>query len=110
MQVGSIAEFLSEIPCNIISTLENDAVQAENFIKQLEQGQVPTLIQDLPEEVQGVFQSVFGIFNTLPSEIIDSAEATVTGVAQIFEDIADGSIVSNIEAIPGAVVSEITNG
>ncbi|KAG7006537.1 hypothetical protein G7Y79_00014g037120 [Physcia stellaris] len=105
---NKILQFISSIPCDVIQTLENDADEASNFLSQLESGQVPTLIEDLPQEAFDAFQSIIGIFETLPSELIGAAEAAVTDAAQIFNDIGTGAIIDDIEQIPGAVVSLVT--
>lgn len=103
-------DLAGDIPCDIVQTLESDADAAENFVSQLVQGQVPDLIKDLPEEIQGAFSDVLNIAETLPTEILGAAEAIVTDAANLFNDIENGNIVSDLEQIPGIVVSDITAG
>lgn len=55
---------------------------------------------------------MIGIFESLPSEIkdvADAADTAVTDVAKVFDDIVSGNIVDDLESIPGVVVSEITS-
>lgn len=100
-------EFVN-IPCDIINTLETDIDQAANFLNQLENGEVPTLIAKLPDEVIGLFKDTVGIFLTLPSQLVSAAEAGVTDAAKLFNDIGSGAIVQDLENVSGLVVSEIT--
>ena len=104
-----IIRLLSEIPCDIISTLENDADQASNFVHQLENGQVPTLIENLPQEVIDTFTNVYSIFKTLPSQLLDAAQATVTEAAHLFNDIETGAILSDLKELGDIVLSDITS-
>ena len=108
LRSNKILQLISSIPCDVIQILENDADEASNFLSQLESGQVPTLIENLPQEVFDAFQPLVGIFETLPSELVNAAEAAVTDAATIFNDIGTGAIVDDIEQIPGAVVSLVT--
>lgn len=103
-----IVNLLSDIPCNVILTLENDAEEAKNFIDELENGKVPTIIKDLPKEVIGAFSDVVGMFASLPTQIIDDAKAVVTDAVNIFNDIESGAIVSDLEKVPGIIVSDVT--
>ena len=100
----------SKIPCDIVQTLENDADAAKTFVTQLEQGHVPDLIADLPQEVIESFNDVVNIAASLPTEILDAAQSVVTDAVNVFNDIEDGSIVSDLAKIPGIVVSDITAG
>lgn len=52
---------------------------------------------------------MIGIFAKLPSQIKDDAEAAVTDATKIFDDIASGAIVKDIEQVPGVIVSDITS-
>lgn len=107
---GDIAHYITEIPCNIIATLESDAGQAEQFVNQIEKGQVPTIISDLPKEAVDVFGDVLNVLTMIPSEIINVTEAAATDVVNIVDDIEDGSITSVLAAIPSEIVAGITNG
>lgn len=46
---------------------------------------------------------------SLPTEIVDIAEAAITGAVNVFNDIESGAIVEDLEKIPGVIVSDITN-
>lgn len=109
LRSGRIGRHLSDIPCDIIHTLENDAEEAKTFISELEEGKVPTIIQHLPDEVIGIFKDVVGIFATLPTQIAGVAEAAVTDAVKVFNDIGTGAIVSDLEGLPGVIVSDVTN-
>lgn len=109
LRSDKIAGRLSDIPCNVIQTLENDAGEAEKFVDQLKNGTVPTIIQDLPKEIIQDISDVVGIFASLPTQIVDAAEAAVTDAVNVFNDIESGAIVSDLERIPGVIVSDITN-
>ena len=104
-----IIKFISDIPCDIIHDLENDANKAERFVKDLEKGKVPDLIEDLPKEAIGAFKDVVGIFQKLPTQIKYEAEAAVTEAAKVFNDIGTGAIVSDIARLPHVVVSDVTS-
>lgn len=89
LQSRKIIRYISDIPCDIIQSLENDAEEGQNFIEDLKDviedlkdGKVPTIIQDLPSEVIGAFTDVVGIFETLPTKIVGAAEAAVTDAVQ----------------------------
>lgn len=72
-----IVRVLSDIPCDIIQTLENDAAEAKAFVDDFEQGKVPKIIENLPEEVTGAISDLIGIFLSLPTQIVDIAEAAI---------------------------------
>ena len=101
---------LSNIPCDIVQTLTTDADQAQQFVQQIQNGQVPTIIQDLPQEVISGISDVVSIAISLPSQILDAAESAVTEAADVFNEIENGTIVSHLEQIPGIIVSDITAG
>ena len=105
LRSDKIVRRLSDIPCNVIQTLETDAVEAEKFIDELKIGKVPTIIQDLPNELIQDIKDVVGIFATLPNQIFDA----VTDAVNVFNDIESGAIVSDLERIPGVIVSDIIN-
>ncbi|KAL8831725.1 MAG: hypothetical protein Q9191_000696 [Dirinaria sp. TL-2023a] len=106
----SFAQDASQIPCDVVNTLETDVDAAEDLVTQLQQGQVPDLIQDLPQEVIENVKDVINIAVSLPTEILDAAESVVTDAVNVFNDIEDGSIVSDLAQIPGIVVSDVTAG
>ena len=97
---GNIGKYIAEIPCNDINALWTDAEAAKQFVQQLEEGQVPTLITNLPEEAVKEFSSVINILLTLPDEVINVAEAAVSDVVQIADDIEDGHITAVIASLP----------
>ncbi len=107
---GNIAQYIQEIPCNIISTLESDADAAASFVQQIQSGQVPSIVTNLPQEAVNVFGDVLNIFSSLPTEIIDVGEAAVTDVVNIVDDIEDGSITSVLAALPSEIVAGLTEG
>lgn len=106
----NILQDISQVPCNVINTLETDVDAAKNFVTQLEQGQTPNLIQNLSPELIGTFHDLINIASSLPTEILDTAQAAVTDVVSVFDDIENGSIVSDLENVPGIVISDITAG
>ncbi len=107
---GDALRYISDIPCDVIQSLETDADKAMKFVEQLKAGQVPSVIQDLPQEAVQEFRDVINIALSLPSEILDAAEAAASDAANVFDDIEDGSIIQDIEQIPGVVLSDITSG
>ncbi|KAG8530047.1 uncharacterized protein KY384_005529 [Bacidia gigantensis] len=109
LRSGKIVRYISDIPCDVIQTLENDANEAQDFVEDLKQGKVPTLIENLPNEVTGAFKDVLSLFVTLPSELVGAAEAAVTDAVHIFNDIETGAIVSDLEELPGVIVSDVTS-
>lgn len=106
---GSIVHYITEIPCNIIATLESDAGEAEQFVNQIEAGQVPTIISSLPQDAVDVFSDVLNVLTLIPSEIINVAEAAATDVVSIVDDIEDGSITSVLVALPSELAADVTN-
>ena len=105
-----ILDYASDTPCNIIQTLENDAGAAEQFVTQIQAGEVPTIIENLPQEVVGIFSDVVGIAVQLPTAILGAAESVVTDAVDVFNDIEDGSIVQDLENLPGVVASDVVAG
>ena len=103
-----LANDLSDVPCNIVQTLTTDVQAAEQFVQQIQAGQVPSLIQNLPEEAISEIGDIVGVFTALPSEILNAAESIATDAVHVIDDIEDGSIVSDIEQIPGIIVSDVT--
>ena len=71
---------------------------------------MPSIIKEIPDEVLHGFKDVINIALSLPSEILDAAEAAATDAANVFNDIEDGSIIKDIENLPGVVVSDVTKG
>lgn len=110
LQSGKFVRYVAEIPCDIIQTLEDDASEAENFVKQIEQHKVPSIIKNLPQEIVDSFTDIVNITLALPSEVEEAAEAAVTGAVKLFNDIESGAIVSDIKNIEGVVVSDVTAG
>jgi len=106
----NIIKDISKIPCNVIQTLETDVDAAKDFVTQLEHDKIPDIITHLPQEVIDTFHDVVHIAASLPTEIFDAAQAVVTDAVQVFNDIEDGSIVSDLERVPGSVVSDVTAG
>ena len=106
---GEIVHYITEIPCSIISILESDAGQAEQFVKQIEQGQVPTIISNLPQEAVNVFGDVLNVLELIPSDVIDVGQAAVTDVVSIVNDIEDGSITSVVASLPSEIAASITD-
>ena len=107
---GNIGQYIAEIPCNDINTLTTDAEAAEQFVTQIENGQIPTLITDLPQEAVNEFSNIINILTSLPSEVINVAEAAVTDVVSIVDDIEDGQITAVIASLPSDVVHIVTEG
>ncbi|KAL6718439.1 hypothetical protein ACLMJK_004529 [Lecanora helva] len=107
---GNLIQNVASIPCDTIQTLESDADEAEDFVNQIQAGEVPSIITNLPEEAISGVVSVVGDVIAVATEVEDIAEAAVTDVVNLFNDIEDGSIVSVIESIPSDIEAAITNG
>ena len=107
---GNIAPYIAEIPCNDIYTLESDALQAKQFVQQIEAGQVPSIVTNLPQEAVDEFKNVLNILTILPEEVINVAEAAVTDVVKIVDDIEDGSITTVLAALPSEIAAGVTEG
>lgn len=106
---GEIVHYIAEIPCNIISILESDAEKAEQFVKQVEQGQIPTIMSDLPQEAVNVFGDVLNVLEIIPSDVIDVGQAAVTDVVSIVNGIEDGSITSVVASLHSDLAASITD-
>lgn len=86
----------SQVPCDIVNELENNAEAAEQFVREIQAGQVPTLIENLPSEVANAFGSMINVALSLPETLWDTAEGIVDGVENLFDSVADGSIVTEL--------------
>lgn len=113
---NDIVKYISDIPCDLIKTLESDVDQAQKFVKQLLAGETPSLIkeypQQIPKDVVAAFKDVIGIFESLPNEIkdvADKADTAVSDVAKVFDDIVNGNIVDDLESVTSIVVSDFTS-
>ncbi|KAL8910451.1 MAG: hypothetical protein Q9171_004245 [Xanthocarpia ochracea] len=104
-----MVKYISQIPCDIVQTLQNDANEAKKFIDQLEDGKVPSFIENLPEEIITSFKYLFGIFLTLPSDTFSVAEDTVESAVNLFNDIESGAIRSYFEDFDDKIVSGVTD-
>ncbi|KAL8924156.1 MAG: hypothetical protein Q9172_002821 [Xanthocarpia lactea] len=104
-----VVKYISQIPCDIVQTLEKDADEAEKFVDELQDGKVPSLIENLPEEIISSFTNVFGLFLTLPSDMVSIAENTVESAVNIFNDIQSGAILSDLEEFDDKIVSGVTD-
>ena len=105
-----IIGLVSQIPCEIVEILENDENESERFFTQIGSGEVPSLIENLPSEIIDRIVGIVDIALTLPSDIIEGAEAIVKDTVELFNSIEDGSIVEKLEQVPGMIVSHITSG
>ena len=104
---GNLIQNVASIPCDTIETLESDADEAEQFVNQIQAGQVPSVIANLPQEAVSEFGDIIEVATMV---IDDIAEAAVTDVINVVNEIEDGSIVSVIEGIPEDIIDAITNG
>ena len=112
LQSGKFVRYASRIPCDTIQTLETDVDAAKEFVTDIEQGRTPLIIQDLPQEIVRAFKGLWGVIETIPSEVLDVAQAAVTDVVNVVNDIENGNtgaIVSSIEQIPGKAISDVTS-
>lgn len=98
---------MANILCDTIETLESDADEAEQFVSQIQAGQVPSAITDLPQEAVSEFRDIIDVATMV---IDDVAGAAVTDVVNVFNEIEDGSIVSVVAGIPSDIIDAITNG
>lgn len=99
----------AEIPCDVIESLENDADAAQQFVEQIRQSQVPTIIEDLPQNIVHEFVGLVKVALALPSEIRDVAEAAVTDAVRIVNDIESGAITQEFKNLPSAALSEFSS-
>ena len=104
---GNLIQNVANIPCDTIETLESDADEAEQFVSQIQAGQVPSAITDLPQEAVSEFGDIIDVATMV---IDDVAGAAVTDVVNVFNEIEDGSIVSVVAGIPSDIIDAITNG
>ena len=79
-------------------------------MEQIQQGQVPSIIQNLPQEALAQITDVVSIALLVPSQVINFATAAETDAASVIDEIEDGSITSAIDALPSDVYSEVTMG
>lgn len=100
----------ASIPCDIVNTLETNAEAAEQFVREVQAGQVPTIIENLPEEIVESFGSIINVALALPQSIWDTAVNVVDGVEGVFDSIADGSIVSELPAEIADAWEDVTAG
>ena len=107
---GSLVRHIADIPCSVIQNLGSDANEAEQFVSQIEAGQVPSAITNLPDDVVSEFSNILNIVTGLPDAVVNVAEAAVTDVVSIVNDIEDGSITALVDGIPSEVIGAITNG
>ena len=107
---GAIIQKLAGIPCDEVHSLLTDANEAKQFVEQIQQGQVPSIIQNIPQEALAQITDVISIALLVPSAIIGFATAAVSDAASVIDDIEDGSITSAIEALPSDIYTEITMG
>lgn len=104
---GGFIQNLADIPCGTMETLESDADQAEQFVSQIQAGEIPSAITDLPEEAVSELETIIDVVTMV---IEDVADAVVTDVVKVFNEIEDGSIASAIEGIPKDIIKGITKG
>lgn len=104
---GNLIQNIAQIPCDTIQTLESDAEEAEAFVNQIQAGQVPSIITNLPQEAVSELGDIFEVATMV---IDDVAGAAVTDIVDVFNEIEDGSIVSVVEGIPSDIIDAITNG
>lgn len=106
----NIISLLGHIPCEIVEILENDEDEADRFFTQIQSGQVPSRIENLPGEITDRIVDIVRIALTLPSDIFEGAEAIVRDTVELFNAIEDGSIVEKLQQVPGMIVSQFTSG
>lgn len=100
LRADDFASLASSIPCDIIDTLETNVEAAEQFVQEIQDGKVPTIIQDLPSEIVNSVSEVVNAVVSPPETIWNTGENIVDGVEDVVDSIADGSIVSELpEAI-----------
>ena len=108
---GNLIQNLADIPCDVIQSLESDADEAEEFVNQLQAGEIPSIISDFPSAAVSEFADTIEVATAV---IADVAGAAITDVIDVFNEIGNGSIlddvVSDVEAIPTDLVDAITNG
>ena len=105
---SNLIQNLASVPCEEVQSLFTDATQAQQFVEQIQGGQVPSIIQNLPQEALAQVTDVVNFALLIPTEVIDFATAAVTEAASIVNNIEDGSITSVIEALPSEINSQVT--
>ena len=107
---GNIPQYVSELLCNVIQTLESDSGEAEQFVQEIASGNVPAIFQDLSQDAVAQFSDVINIAFTLPTAFLGAAESIATEAMNLFEDIEDGNIINDLSQFGESVVADITNG
>ena len=107
---GNIPQYVSELLCNIIQTLESDSGEAEQFVREIASGNVPAIFQDLSQDAVTQFSDVISIAFTLPTAFLGAAESISTEPMSLFEDIEDGNIINDLSQYGESIVADITNG
>lgn len=110
LRSDNFASIASTVPCDIVNELENNAEAAEQFVREIQAGQVPTLIENLPSEVVDAFGAIINVALSLPQSIVDTAESVVDGFEGLFDSIADGSIVSELPEEIADAWEDVTDG
>ena len=85
--------------------LEDDAGEAQKFFDDIGNGDVPTILEGLDDEIIGTFTDVAGIFGILPTKVLSAAEAGITDAANLFNGIESGAITSYPDVIASGVTS-----
>ena len=107
---GGVFQNLAGVPCGEVDSLLTDAGEAKQFVEQISQGQVPSVIQNLPQEALAQVTDVISIALLVPPAVINFATAAETDAASIVDAIEDGSITSAIEALPSELYTQVTMG
>ena len=71
---GNIPQYVSELLCNVIQTLESDFGEAEQFVQEIASGNVPAIFQDLSQNAVAQLSDVINITFTLPTAFLSAAE------------------------------------
>ena len=58
---GNIPQYVSELLCNVIQTLESDSGEAEQFVQEIASGNVSAIFQDLSQDAVAQFSDVINI-------------------------------------------------
>ena len=110
LKKGNILQYVSELLCNVIQTLESDFGEAEQFVQEIVSGNVPVIFQDLSQNAVAQFSDVINIAFTLPAAFLGAAESIATEPENLFEDIEDGNTINDLSQFGESIVADITNG
>ncbi|KAL8993602.1 MAG: hypothetical protein Q9169_006227 [Polycauliona sp. 2 TL-2023] len=107
LRSNPVSKIIQSIPCSVVNKLESDPNLAQNFVEQLQAGQTPELINELPGDILNGFQGIFQILAGTPDALVQQFEDVVDTATGLFNDIESGNIWQEIEDFGGEVVDTV---